>query len=276
MLDVSLDVFRERFALIAGTCILLWFPLRAVMPFIAPHTWMDFESTELMFGGVVLFLGWSLVGGLLAALGQAAVYQITLATIEGRELGLGSALRVAFRRILSVAVMALLYQLVVGTGLMCLIVPGIFLAWKFWVAKPALILEGASMGTAIQRSFELTTGTLGRWLGVAFSRFMFVSVLSFTVSTPDDPTYRGWILNALPISGLTLDLINVFLSSIVVGTVTALSAVIETVFYVDCRVRRDGYDLDLDLDRIEARHPSTPVPAAPVSPTGPVPEGGPA
>jgi hypothetical protein len=252
ILDVTLDVMRERFMILVGTCILLWFPLRLVMPFIAPHKWL--QETELQIGAGAMFLFISLLGGLVTVLGEAVVAQLTAATLEERTQSLGEAFAYAGRRIIPIGVLAFLCMIVKNVGCMCLVAPGVFLAWKFWVAQPALVLEQLPMGTAIQRSFDLTTGTFGRWAGVAATRFVFVTVLSFSVGMPDDPTLRSAILDAVPISGTLLDVINVFVSSIFLGTVTALSGVVVTVFYLDCRIRRDGYDLDLALDRIAARH----------------------
>lgn len=254
VLDVSLDVFRERFLTIAGTCVLLWFPLRAAMPFIALHNWLNVESAEMILSGLGAFGVWTVLAGGVSTFCVGAVAQLTLATLERRELTMRTALSVTLKRFFSLVVLlAPLAFLVTYFGTLCFVLPGVYLSWKFWVAKPALVLEGAPLGTAIQRSFELTTGTFWRWLAIAFARGMFVGLLGYTVSMPDDPTLRTVILDAVPISPTTLDVVNVFVSSIVIGTLTALSAVIETVFYVDCRVRRDGYDLDLALDRIETR-----------------------
>jgi len=252
ILDVALDVMRQRFMVLAGTCTLIWFPFRLVMPFLAPHTWL--ENPDLQLVAVGLFLLVALITNLAAMMGEAVVAQLTLATLEQRPLALRSAVVYALRRFWGLLGLSVVYGVALYAGFCCMLVPGVFLSWKFWVARPALILERVSIGTAIRRSFELSEGTFGRWLGVAATRLVFVTLLGFTVGMPDDPTLRTVILDAIPISGTVLDVVNVFVSSIFMGTVTALSGVVVTVYYIDCRIRRDGHDLDLELDRIEARH----------------------
>ena len=127
--------------------------------------------------------------------------------------------------------------------------------WKFYVSQTSLVLERLSIAQALQRSLDLTRGSLLRWLGVMVTLLVITMPLTGMSDLATHPMYRPYFLKFVPLDEVAFDVVWVFVSSIFMGVATAFSAIVTTVFYLDCRVRFDGRDLDLRLDALEREHP---------------------
>jgi len=128
----------------------------------------------------------------------------------------------------------------------------LFLTWRFWVAPTALILEDLGAIDALKRSWRITEGSAMRWLGVFVLSLLLVSFFSGVAGIGDDPGLRDMLLEA---TGVPLPVFNVLfvgVSSLFMGLATALSAAIITSYYLDTRIRREGLDLLMRLERLQS------------------------
>jgi hypothetical protein len=127
-----------------------------------------------------------------------------------------------------------------------------FFAWKFSVAPSALVLEELGVLAAMRRSWNLTRGSFLRWLGVAVLSFLLVSGLSAGMQLGDNPGLRDALIGALGIPQPVFDTVFVAVSSVFSGLSTACVSAALTAYYLDTRIRREGFDLAMRLERLRA------------------------
>ena len=125
-----------------------------------------------------------------------------------------------------------------------------FMALRYSVSIPALVLEGLPPGESIQRSIELTRGRLGR---------VFLMVVCATLITYAALVlFQGPFFAAAMFAGL--DTPHGFWLNIVGGISGTVGATLTTPFliiglaviYYDARIREEGFDLELSLAALDA------------------------
>ena len=138
----------------------------AAIPVYAPMLEVARVLVEVLIAGLVS--GWSMLMG----------YN----RWQGRAAAPGRALRQVARQIWPLLVIGLLYALVVGVGLLALILPGIYLAARYWVFPMAILVEGAGTG-AMTRASQMSQGA--RFAVVAavviFFAIVYVGVLGLNI-----------------------------------------------------------------------------------------------
>ena len=157
------------------------------------------------------------------------------------------------------SLLAILAILAVGSGcigsvFLCCFPIGLFVYWHLSIAPAVYAIEGRSLLEVVPRGLGILRGwaNFGRFLGVVVVHFfMFFGMTSAMVAL-DNPQVRAWILEFSSIDSLTLDLLVTIPASIFMAISTAYLAIILTVYYYDVRSRREGLDLDLRLNEIEA------------------------
>jgi hypothetical protein len=265
ILDLALEIIRDRFAVIVGTCVALWIPVRLLEPFIGSNTWQDRQDSlgpaaSAIF--LILSLGLTLFLQILVqALSTAVVARLVYATIHGDPTPVRAALVEAARRALGLIVIAIVTGLATTAGCCLLFVPYVYLSWKLALAPSAYVLEGVDVGGSFTRSFALTPGCFVRWLVVMCVLLCLNGPFTGLVAGTANPNVRSFLIEHLSISSGVLDAILVVLSSIFMGLTTAIGTVAMTLLYFDCRVRREGYDLRRELAAMSAR-PDAPAQAA--------------
>src|SRR3954468_18988 len=99
----------------------------------------------------------------------------------GRRPEWRSSLRVAARRAPMALVMGILAFLAIAAGFIAIVIPGIFLAVRWSVALPALLLERRGPVAALGRSWQLVKGFWWKVFGTLFVAYLLVFVLSLAV-----------------------------------------------------------------------------------------------
>lgn len=271
VVDLGIEVMVRRLLACLGICTLLWFPLRAVMP-IYTRTITANNSFDFDFG---LFAGWmaflTLSQALIDVLATTAVTLLSYEQLLGRVLGPLDALRLTFRRLPALiglflvrfVILSLGAGLLAGLGVLCF--PFLFgaaffflyFSWKLSVAPSALILEDLGVKRALSRSFDLTQGSFWRWLGVLILTGTLALSFSLGSQGGDNPAVREVVLDSTGVPAGFFDAAFVVLSSLFAGITTAISAIGITAYYLDTRIRREGFDLVMRLER--SRRAGAPV-----------------
>ncbi|MEO6988937.1 MAG: hypothetical protein ABI239_09870 [Aquihabitans sp.] len=196
----------------------------------------------------------------------AACFRAISGAYVGDDVTWQESLRFAVGRIGSILGLTLLTTLATVAGLIaCLvgvIVPMGFLA----VAMPALLMEGLSASGALSRSVQLVRGTFWRVLGLVVLSSILAGVFQSMISVP---------LVALvftDVSPVVLQVVTTLVALVATILVTPFTAAFTMALYVDLRVRKEGFDLQLWAQRVGATASSYPAqPGAGSSPMwGPV------
>ncbi|MBN9521428.1 hypothetical protein J0H58_23380 [bacterium] len=186
----------------------------------------------------------------LQPIGNAAILHVIMEEYAGNRVGVGTALSYALRRFLPLLGVSIVVGLMVFVGTMLCCLPGIYLAIIYAFVGQIVVLERLGVGEALSRSSELVKGFWWRVFGVLFLVGFVNAVIQGTVGGvlgavmpaqevipgPNGPQVQ---LNPLNHSVTTL-------VSVLVGIVfTTYTAVCTTLLYLDLRIRKEGYDLEL-------------------------------
>jgi hypothetical protein len=181
-------------------------------------------------------------GRLLPAVGLALLTGLALAAAVVVVLLPGILLLVADQTALGV--------LLLLAGVIAAIVLAVLLAVRWALAAPALVLEKASVTTALRRSWRLTGRSFWRVLGILLLTGIIVSIGQAAISFPLS------LLSSLPAAGQSNPYENlgtVFAQLLIngVGSIVAgavfypFNAASSALLYIDLRMRREGLDVRL-------------------------------
>lgn len=161
--------------------------------------------------------------------------------VRGEKAELGEVLRKGFSRLGSVWVVGLLSGILIGLGFCALIVPGLILLTRYWLAMPVAVIESPGIWPSMKRSEDLTEGN--RW--PIFAVVLIMGMINLVGSLA-----LGVLIGLLPISRHTVAGRSVLspLGSALVTLVTiplaTLAAVAPALGYHDLRVGREGADVE--------------------------------
>jgi hypothetical protein len=183
--------------------------------------------------------GLDLLTNFLTILLSGAVTYGVFRHLSGERASLGEVLRVGISRFGAVWVTGIMYGIAVLIGTLLLVVPGIVLAVRYWLAVPAAVIEETGATASLERSSELTEGN--RWLifrvGLVLFFLMIVAmvligVVAYTLAAPAlDPEAAESVSTPGLVQALTL---------ILLIPVQTLVAVAPVVIYHDLKVGKEG------------------------------------
>ncbi|MGZ4625584.1 MAG: glycerophosphoryl diester phosphodiesterase membrane domain-containing protein [Kineosporiaceae bacterium] len=211
--------------------------------------------------------------------------------VLGRRIDVGEMWRRARGRLLAALGVSLLTGLLATLAGLALLIPGILalvagaselgavlllvgavgavvvalLLWVRWsLAAPALVLERASVTTAMRRSWHLVNGSAWRVFGILLLAGIIVSIGQAIITVPFG------LLAGLPAAGqpsqyadLGLTFVQLVISG--VGTIIAgavfypFNAAVSALLYIDLRMRREGLDVRLARAVAEGGTPAGPA-----------------
>lgn len=145
----------------------------------------------------------------------------------------GDLYRIASVYFLPMLGLLVLFGVVVGMGFLALIVPGIYLAVRLYLATPVLVIEGETITGALARSWRLTRGATWRLLGAIVLTILIVGAVSIGLSLP------AVMVSAL--LGPEAWLLQGIFSGAVNAVLWPLLMVLEVVLYLHRRTASEGY-----------------------------------
>ncbi len=186
------------------------------------------------------------------ALGMAALITAAGLRTLGQPCDVGSAYRHASRR----------YWAVVGTQVLGLLVAGAIASFSFGLASPVAlwlyvswqiaphvaVLEGKGPVAALKRSREITTGG---WWRLAWILVILGALGAFFAAVPSGlaQLIGSFTLSKDLLGGRTGAVVLAILATLVNIVLLPITAAVTTLFFTDGRVRREGFDVDVLLQR---------------------------
>ncbi len=205
----------------------------------------------------------SLLGSIIAAVLTGMVVVVVTEDVVGRTASLELVWSKVRSRIWRLIALSLVIGLLEAVGLVLCLAPGIWL-WGIWaVAVPALIIENQSLGAALRRSQNLVRGTFWRVWGIRALGFVVVMVAGAVVSavvgvlaallTGDRPA------GLLGTGNGTLSWPYLLISALGTGVVATFTAPflagVDSLLYVDLRMRKEQLAVDLQQAAAAVRQP---------------------
>jgi hypothetical protein len=168
-----------------------------------------------------LVLTYALVGALVFG---------TVQHLNGRKAGVREIIGRGFSRIVPVIVIAILFSIALGIGLLLVVVPGIFLLVVWSVAIPASVVERSGIFGAFDRSWQLTKGYRWPVLGILLILLAILIGLQLTIG----------ILVAIAVFATDSLFLVIAINYVVTAISGALMSVAIAVIYHDLRVAKEG------------------------------------
>jgi hypothetical protein len=239
ILDVAFSLYRRHFVPLATIAVIV----QGVPIVLQVYA----EGQGGLTGNLSVYFLSLLVSTIGAAIGMAASMHLIGDSYLGRQVAAREALLRAVPFAGRLVMLSIGASLLIGLGLFLLIVPGIIVACGLGVAPQALVLENLpNAGAAMNRSWNLTRGFRAK----VFFTYLVVMILvylssaaavlaaGFAFSWSGGGT--GYLIGVLLFSGLF---------SVLVYPYFYCAA---TVLYYDLRVRKEGFDLEMLEQAIEA------------------------
>ena len=217
------------------------------------------DDISTFVGGITLIV---LLLVLSSTLATGAAFKAVVDAYLGARPDWRASLGFAVRRLHSLVWISILTYLLATLALVALIVPGIWLYISWSVAVPALMTEDVRGLAALRRSFRLVRDRWWPTFLIVVLGFLLAGVVSAIV---------GGLVGALAFaadSEVAEFIVNVLANVLSGGISTPFTAAFITVLYVDLRVRKEGFDLQLLAERLGG---STVTTAAPLPAPEPAP-----
>jgi len=259
VLDLGFDLLRSRFASCFVLATVVWLPWRCLMVALAPNI----EEMSLDPDRILASLAGAWTGNILAWVAQsivtAFIARLLFDAASGRDAGVLVTMLAVVRRLPGLLVLGMLSVVLLVASLLACFFPILGMSWAITPMMSAYVIEDIGIGRAVQRSFKLSFEDLfsfpsfyafWRWAGIFAVSGLFMMPLSGLVGVMEVPGARAWVLENWEWSDSTLTLVSIVVGSVLLGAATAVQASIQTAYYLDLRVRRDGVDLYSWLARL--------------------------
>jgi hypothetical protein len=204
------------------------------------------DSADSSSGSLVVLQLLVLVVSVIASfLATAAAYRLVADAYLGRPVDPGTSLRFGLKRVGAVMWVSLLAGLGIFVGLLLLVVPGVYLAVAWSVAIPVLLGENLRGTAALGRSRALVRGRFWPCAGVLFLAFLLAAIVALAIE-----------FIVVGITGSSDNDTVIFftqgISSLISNTlVLPFQVAVTTVLYIDLRVRKEGFDVQLLTHSLE-------------------------
>jgi hypothetical protein len=253
ILDVAIKITLRNWKTLVGLVALTVVPFQVIVALIELSLADDTFATDgdtvqadevaPFVAGFVLII---VLSGLSWLVSTGVAFRAVAEAYLGRKSNWRSSLSFIARRLHSLLWLTIVEGVLLVLGFVACIIPGIWL-WVSWsVAIPVLLTEDVRGFKALGRSFRLVKGRWWPTFGLVLLGFLLTTIVGGLVQAIFGALF--FVADSDFAIFLT-DTLGGSLSSIV--TTPFLAAVI-TVLYVDLRVRKEGFDLQLLAERIGA------------------------
>ncbi|MBA2609800.1 MAG: hypothetical protein H0U92_12720, partial [Actinobacteria bacterium] len=259
ILDVAIKLYRNNFGTLVRIVLFVTVPTQILVALLRASTPSDFENTSTTFGsttvdstnvdggklaayavGIALV---SIIGLIMGEIASAGCFRAIGGAYLGEEQTWQGSLRYALKRLRSLLWLTIIKNFVIACGLILCVIPGIWLYGAFAVTTPALMLEGVRGRKALRRSRDLVKGRWWPVAGVLLIGTLLTSIVGGAIGALASGVFFA---NNDP----AVDVARAFGSIIGSTLTTPVLAAIVTVLYIDLRVRKEGFDLELLADTV--------------------------
>lgn len=205
------------------------------------------------------------VGSLATVLLGGVLAPLYVEEMLGRRLTASQTLRRVGRSSVPLAALTVVVAFGLEIGVVALAVGGVWL-WGVWaLAAPALVVERLGPLQALRRAFDLARGGFWRIWGIRALRWVLTTVLGVFVTIPFTGL-AALLTDSNPFGAEGINSAGVYVTIAALGSLIGtvllapIGAAVDTLLFLDARMRREGMDIMIALAELDA------VAAAPASP----------
>jgi hypothetical protein len=256
ILDQTFRLLKNHFGMLAGIVGVLYVPLLVIQQGglvwagASTNIWSALKNLgqtspslgpRQIVGGAVAYVA-GMLSILAMPLTSAAIIRGVAAQYLGEKVTAGRAFRDGLRHLFPILGTGLLAGIFIMFGGLAFLVPGIYLAMRFWLRNNAIVVEGAGPMDALKRSGALMKGHYGK----AFVLFLLLLVITGAAQGAGA---------FIPVEGVAIPLR-------VIGQAFALllNSIAGVVFYFSSRAGLENFDLTVLAQAVgrEETPPQTP------------------
>jgi flagellar biosynthesis protein FlhB len=259
ILDSAVALYRARFTRLVKVAVIVVVPVQALSAIVLLSAQPDHYSLSVT-GAVTpqydsssvavqlaAFLVVAVVGVLSTALVIAVCTRILADAYIDTDSSAGDAFRAVRPRVLAVIATSLIVLVSEALGVVACLVGVLVPLTFFAVALPALILERVGVGAAIGRSIALTKTHLMHVLGLVLTAQLLSVILNTALA-------EGIRLVLHSDNGTVSAVIGQSIAGTIAGVLTTpFVAAAVVALYFDLRIRDEAYDIQLLMQRNDAR-----------------------
>ena len=215
------------------------------------------------WAGLASSFGGGLISLVFAAVLTGMMIVVVTEDVVGRKADFGLVWAKLRSRLVRLVLLSIFLAFVEALGLVLCIAPGVWL-WGIWaVAVPAMMVENLGFGSSLNRSRALVSGTFWRVWGIRALCYLIATVAAGVISgivgaifgASGGVTFHfGTNDGSSPIHYSTGALIGlVIISSLLQLFVAPFKAAVDSLLYVDLRMRKEGLAADLQRAASQSR-----------------------
>jgi hypothetical protein len=211
--------------------------------------------------------GGAFLSSIFAAILTGALIVVVTEDVVGRSASLGLVWAKVRSRLWRLVGLSLVVSVLTVLGIVCCIAPGIWL-WGVWaVAVPALVIENDGVWRSVERSSSLVSGQFWRVWGIRALGYLIAGLIGGVVSgvitaigaAATGATPRGFLLHSSSTSSLPFSYIVIAAVGSAIGVILSapLKAAVDSLLYVDLRMRKENLAADLQRAAALVQRPGT-------------------
>jgi len=237
ILDAAFEIYRRHFTVFIAISVFAAIPW-AIASYVSETAVLSQQPAELASSLLITLLGF-----VVAPFTEGAMTAAASAAYLGSSVDFGRSFRAAFARPGRLFFAMCVKWIAMAFGLLLFLVPG-FIVFKRYFALPmTVVLEDNTVGDAISRSRALSNGNGSRIFALIGGVFLFTTLVS-------------WSLGRTFTSPILIASLRLFLGTVI----SPFSTIVATILYYDIRIRKEGYDIELMTQALNAASPLQPVP----------------
>jgi hypothetical protein len=250
ILDRGLKLLFARFPLVFSISLLVQLPF-LVFQLLVP------ALEQIGVGLVMLTVVAALVSAvILGPIAQAIILYVVMQEYVDRPTTLGRAFNYALSRFGPLLGSVILAGLIIGVGFLLCVLPGIYFAIVYAFVAQVVVLENRSGMDALNRSKALVAGHWWRVFGVIFLiQFVtacvggLVGAVLATVLPYQEIIPGAGPLPVVHTANYVNYAVNILVQTLIAILMGAYLGVCQTLLYLDLRIRKEGFDLEMEAQK---------------------------
>lgn len=256
VLDQAVALVKARMSTFITIACFLYLPLLLVMnvgivlltpTFSNPPTEAEVQAYLNKAGTIMTFSLLMLVVFvfLVNPITNAAIIWTVANEYLGKRVEAKEGFQIGMKRLMALIGTNILAGLVIMIGLICLVIPGIYFALKYFLTTQTVVFEEQSGQDAMRRSGELMKGNMGN----AFVLALVIGIIHFLVNL---------------VSGfIPVPVVGAIVGSLVDTVLFVFGTAALVVFYFSCRCKAENFDLKLLAQHVgQSAAPASAEPSA--------------
>ncbi|HEY7896848.1 MAG TPA: hypothetical protein VIC03_00395 [Gemmatimonadaceae bacterium] len=236
ILDAAFEIYRRHFAVFVAINIFAAIPV-AISSYIGQTAALLQQPDGLVTSSLV-----RLAGAFITPFTEGAMTCAASAAYLGMPVDFEKSVRTAFSRPGRLFVAMFTKWILLVFGLILFIVPGLFVFKRYFALPMTVLFEDNKVGDAISRSRELSSDNGARIFGLVGGVFVFTLLVTVVLTQTIASLSHAVAVTAV----ITL---------LVAAAISPFSTIVVTLLYYDIRIRKEGYDIELMTQALNANSP---------------------